>query len=75
MTEINKHYTDEEIANDNSLVRDIDGVWVIGENGTRNLVEPSKEWFEKYRTPVSTTEPTQEERIAALEQALLNLLG
>lgn len=74
MRELINSYTDEEIASDESLFKDGDGVWkLIG--GFPSLIEPSQEWFDKNRLVVEQSEPTQEERILALEQALLDLLG
>ena len=62
----------------NNRIEDKDGIWELNENGvTWDLIEPSQEFLDRQNNPPLDTpsEPTQEERILALEQALLNLLG
>lgn len=55
------------------------GKWIVYEDLTMDLIEPSKSWIAKQEEMENEnsnpTEPTQEDRILALEQALLNLLG
>lgn len=53
---------------------DEDGIWQIEEWG-KSLIEPTQKWFDENKMTNPIPEPTQEERILALEQALLNLLG
>ncbi|MBS4191184.1 hypothetical protein KHA94_13425 [Bacillus sp. FJAT-49705] len=44
------------------------GMWEIGEGGSRMLIEPSEDWIIKHRQPETIPEPTLEEKLEILEQ-------
>lgn len=57
------------MSQENNIIIDDMGKWLILPNGGKDLIEPSSEWFDESNRPVSIyPEPSQEEMDKALRQ-------